>query len=432
MLPVEVMNMILLASSDWRISLKLEAIRPQLPRFYPNMTTALATIDLPSTFPASSVLLKRFLSILPYGIHLTLLLPFQREIAKGVNLTQPLTLLESALVLHLEKRNHHIVELLNGNRDSIKILRYAHKHLDREGGFAFLVRCCGLFDTVFGVAVGKGCLIGDAGGDEERRIDCSCWDTVLPTISPCWNSHLDVVNYLVQCLGSTFMVQKACEHGHLSLLIYLIETLHSACTPTAVQLAASNNHTPILRYLHHSPSSTHCWSQLVVNAAAMNGHLDAIMFLHDHRGRFFTANALDIAIGAGKIDVVRFLNENREEGCKSRSILEAALAGHLEVVTYVLEHREELHDFACEAIAYAMSMERLEVVRWLVEDWQAIQKDGGYFRACEKGYVGLVDYLFEAAGMDAEMGVFEMRAGSNVKRYLDDVECALRLTMVSP
>ncbi|WBR14865.1 Ankyrin repeat protein [Pandoravirus kuranda] len=85
---------------------------------------------------------------------------------------------------------------------------------------------------------------------------------------------------------------------------------------------------------------SHCAMSLV-DMAARNGHLDAVVWLVRIGGAAPTTMAMDCAAARGHINVLRWLHDHCDRGCTTAAMDLAAVAGHLDVVAFLHEHRAE-------------------------------------------------------------------------------------------
>ena len=74
-----------------------------------------------------------------------------------------------------------------------------------------------------------------------------------------------------------------------------------------------------------------------MNTAAMNGHLETVIWLHLNRAEGCTTNAMDYAAYNGHLDAIIWLHVNRTEGCTTDAMDWAARNEHLEVSRWLLE-----------------------------------------------------------------------------------------------
>ncbi|KAI9918512.1 hypothetical protein PsorP6_011383 [Peronosclerospora sorghi] len=123
------------------------------------------------------------------------------------------------------------------------------------------------------------------------------------------------------------------------------------------------------------------YTRYAMNAAAANGHLDIVKFLHFHRREGCTTAAMDLPAAHGHLHVVKFLHRYRREGgllllsiaprntdiCEERTLRE-------------LRVRQErlvcLSRYCCNPIfAYSLQQAHLTIVanRWRLYDFQSVR-----------------------------------------------------------
>lgn len=101
-----------------------------------------------------------------------------------------------------------------------------------------------------------------------------------------------------------------------------------------------------------------------VEGAAKSGNIeDIIFFTKNLSDRNFTMATMDAAASNGHLEVVKWLHENRIEGCSS-AMYYAALNGHLEVVKWLHENRNE--GDILWAITIALAYSRQNIIDYLL------------------------------------------------------------------
>ncbi|EQC30077.1 hypothetical protein SDRG_12138 [Saprolegnia diclina VS20] len=96
-----------------------------------------------------------------------------------------------------------------------------------------------------------------------------------------------------------------------AVLRFLYDRYPALATPTVMDLVAKAGDATLLRWLHAAGASC---TKAAMDGAAMNGHLDAVVFLHEARTEGCTKIAATAAVRNGHADIVRFLLEHRTEG----------------------------------------------------------------------------------------------------------------------
>ncbi|EFA75935.1 hypothetical protein PPL_10509 [Heterostelium album PN500] len=174
------------------------------------------------------------------------------------------------------------------------------------------------------------------------------------------------------------VVDVACKYGHLEIVRYFLEekpqqeSSIGICSTSALSAAASNGHLQVVKYLFESVKlqwDFDIYSLVTIfekgylqvieylcsnfgndklelrveyfDAAASNGHLQLVQWIHANRSEGFTREAINRASEHGHLSLVQFLHENRSEGCTKDALHMAACNGHLEVVQFLWENRTE-------------------------------------------------------------------------------------------
>jgi ankyrin repeat protein len=141
-------------------------------------------------------------------------------------------------------------------------------------------------------------------------------------------------NYVKKCT-EYFSLQTAVEKGNLHCVRYLLSSLEDwgYWLDTLIEWAALNGHLDIVIWLHFN--KTEGCPYKAMDMAAANGHLDIVIWLHFNRTEGCTTSAMDNAAANGHLEVVKFLHENRTEGCTTYAMDLAAQNGHLEVLKWL-------------------------------------------------------------------------------------------------
>lgn len=156
----------------------------------------------------------------------------------------------------------------------------------------------------------------------------------------------------------------------------------------------------------------------LMKAAAMNGHLDTLQWLHA-QDVTCNAGAMDEAAANGHLQVVEWLHANRSEGCTSQAIKKAAFNGHLAVVQWLHEHKAFRLDR--DLMLKAAWRGHLSVVQYIVEhgdrsEWWTGQEMKG---AAREGHIQTVRWMHEnGLDGDVDLGMVISNGHLNVLRYL--------------
>lgn len=139
-------------------------------------------------------------------------------------------------------------------------------------------------------------------------------------------------------------------------------------TSHLIDAAAANGHLAMVQWLHDRLSipAIGRWlrkKSYAMNNAASNGHLDVLKWLHKNHYKGCSKDAMDNAAANGHIEVVKWLHANRAEGCTIKAMNLAAKHGHLKVLQWLHANRSE----GCDRFAMvdAAKQGHTHVVRFL-------------------------------------------------------------------
>lgn len=164
-------------------------------------------------------------------------------------------------------------------------------------------------------------------------------------------------NYAV-CF-SAYVVERVVESGDIEMLKFLHENRPRSFPSHAIYMTAiGGNRVQHAQQLRPDPRGTRA-----MDAAAQNGHLEVVRFLHGIRRESCTVLAMDRAACNGFLEIVQFLHANRAEGCTKNALNGAARYGHFDVVRFLVEHRSE--GVLDEALHRAESQGHEEVAAYL-------------------------------------------------------------------
>ncbi|EQC29726.1 hypothetical protein SDRG_12498 [Saprolegnia diclina VS20] len=129
--------------------------------------------------------------------------------------------------------------------------------------------------------------------------------------------------------------------GHMAIVRQWLRHDATLVTSATLELAAASSQGAILRLLfaRYPELATPKMMDLV----AMAGDLALLRWLHE-AGAICTTAAMDGAAMNGHLDVVVFLHETRAEGCTVAAVTAAAANGHADIVRYLFNHRTERVD----------------------------------------------------------------------------------------
>nr|KAJ3421938.1 hypothetical protein HK105_001778 [Polyrhizophydium stewartii] len=134
------------------------------------------------------------------------------------------------------------------------------------------------------------------------------------------------------------------------------------------------------------------WSPQAMDAAAANGHLDAVIFLHE-RGAACTTHAMDGAAANGHLPIVEFLHEHRTEGCSPDAVVRAAAGGHQHVIEWFHVNMGSI--FTDAVMDAALTRGHVSIAEWLHLHRTESCSPTALVRAVENGQVESTRWMFK-------------------------------------
>eukprot|EP01132_Coremiostelium_polycephalum_P002322 gene2322-2865_t len=117
-------------------------------------------------------------------------------------------------------------------------------------------------------------------------------------------------------------IDLAARSGHLDIIKFLSVNRTEGCTKAALGYAIQNGYTEIVKYLDQT--RTEGCDARDYDAACYYGHLSMVKYLHtyrSHHGKIgFSVRAIELAAKNNHEPVVRFLLEHRTEGFTQRAL----------------------------------------------------------------------------------------------------------------
>ncbi|KAE9103941.1 hypothetical protein PF007_g14218 [Phytophthora fragariae] len=213
------------------------------------------------------------------------------------------------------------------------------------------------------------------------------------------NGHLEVLRYLHE-LGKSFKVtvKRARKRSFDSLYEFfaaddkpkkLPTTTAPKCTTEAIDGAAAHGHLDIVRWLHEN--RTEGCSTAAMDLASRNGHLEMVQWLHHNRSERCTTEAMDGTASGGHLDVLQWLHEHRNEGCTTKAMDGAASGGHLDIVKWLHDNRSE--GCTTGAMDGAAACGALDVVKWLNQNRPEGCTTSAMDEAARKGHIPVIRWL---------------------------------------
>lgn len=240
-----------------------------------------------------------------------------------------------------------------------------------------------------------------------------------PLLSKASRLTLAIAFYNHQPIEKNFTtaVQKSIVAMGLSLTLHFWSWLHKE---RLYLYAAETGSLDVLKYLHyHRVSVMH--PELLFRIAARNGHLSIIKYAYEriYRRRYRDSSIYLEAARGGHMDILDYALKNKFLK-NTRACEMAAKAGNIEALEWFLDHsfyvsksllygaarqrNTELLEYVLifrwgeyeitNAIVDAISAKRIENVKILCTNTVNPLNDRVYWKACEKGALNILDYLF--------------------------------------
>ncbi|EQC29733.1 hypothetical protein SDRG_12505 [Saprolegnia diclina VS20] len=129
--------------------------------------------------------------------------------------------------------------------------------------------------------------------------------------------------------------------GNMAIVEQWLRHKPALISSGALELAAASSQGAILRLLYERYPELA--TPKMMNLVAMAGDLTPLRWLHE-AGAICTTAAMDGAAMNGHLDVVIFLHEARTEGCTNAAVTTAVRNGHAPIVFFLLQHGYEHTD----------------------------------------------------------------------------------------
>ncbi len=185
------------------------------------------------------------------------------------------------------------------------------------------------------------------------------------------------------------MYQPSCESDELPAAFVAVPGFSRETAIT--KAAAKNGHLDCLHYLHTQGCD---WDTATTEYAAKNGHIDCLQYAYEN-GCPWDSNTTKAAAANGHLDCLRYAHENECEW-NTWTTSNAATNGHLDCLQYAFENGCPWNAYTPE---WAAENGHLECLRYAIENecpWN-IQT---LLVAAEYGQLDCLQYAFEKTGGD--------------------------------
>ncbi|GMF10268.1 unnamed protein product [Phytophthora lilii] len=197
---------------------------------------------------------------------------------------------------------------------------------------------------------------------------------------------------------STQAMDMAASNGHLEVVKWLHHHHTDGCTTQALDSAARNGHLHVVQWLHGN--RTEGGTTAAMDGAATAGHLDVLKWLHDHRHEGCTTSAMNGAARENRLNILQWLHVKRSQGCTQEVLDEAATGGNLAVMQWLVARCPQKCSFSRRALENAAANGKLEAVQWLYKQQAGINPSewiacDAMDRAASGGHLEVVKWFHE-------------------------------------
>lgn len=209
-------------------------------------------------------------------------------------------------------------------------------------------------------------------------------------------------------IRSDVAFKHAVKNGQLHVVRFLDHHPHRNFNyENAIQTASKGGYLAIVKFLFQNHMSEMPCTDYTgaLTAAAANGHLDVVHFLHANCKTTASAHAgaLQLAVRHGHLEVVRFLYAKDSTTIERINyyLCWAAHNGHLDVVCFLHQNGADIHGNHGRAVCWAAENGHLAVVQYLYFHGADIRANHDYAIkwAASRGHLAVVGFL-HAKGVD--------------------------------
>ncbi|CAK4530361.1 unnamed protein product, partial [Aphanomyces euteiches] len=182
----------------------------------------------------------------------------------------------------------------------------------------------------------------------------------------------------------------AATNGHLDAVVWLHNNRADGASVHAMNGAARNGHLNILEWLEiHTRGG---WTNLAVDDAASNGHLEVVQWLHARRPDAISHATIERAAQNGHLVILQWLFSKFSVGCSPCAMDKAAANGHVAVVEWLHSNG---HDCSTNAMDSAAENGHVHVLEWLRIHRSEGCTTEAVHRAAQNGHVLVLQWLLD-------------------------------------
>lgn len=199
------------------------------------------------------------------------------------------------------------------------------------------------------------CYIGDLNLSVSLKMDNCSKKIYNPNIHTINNyastGNLNVIKWLYKFNlykneNNKYAMNCAIKSGHFDILKWLYKNNINCCTKYSLGIACSKGYFDMVKWIHKNIYNDFYYlSSCAMDLAAINGHLEILIYLHENNIGICSKDAMDLASLNGHFDIVKWLYKNRNEGYSDVAIKWALQNHHVEIVEFYNNIKNYLKPF---------------------------------------------------------------------------------------
>lgn len=186
--------------------------------------------------------------------------------------------------------------------------------------------------------------------------------------------------------------------------------------------AAMNGHLDVILYLYENHIEG--YTKFTMSSAAYKGHFSIIKYLHSH-GKGCNSGAIDLAAANGHLNIIKFIHKNYPNvGCSHYAMIWAISGGYFDIVKYI--HENELNYILGLSTIMAIENNKFEIYKWLYDnttDFNFIL--GDINTAAETGRLDFIKFIREKILFKCLIQDAKKAANKRIKLYGPNRNCTV-------